>query len=142
MLRFIRMGVEPRELSVAVSLGILLGIIPVLGVTTILCAIPVFLFRLNMAAIQIANWAVYPLQLIFYVPFIHFGQNLFQRNLLPFSVREILEMVRADFWDTFARFWLAHLMGVAIWLLVSIPLYFLFFYLFRYLFRRLAKKYG
>lgn len=142
LLRFIRMGVSPRELAIAVSLGIILGIIPVLGVTTILCSIPVFLFRLNMAAIQIANWVVYPFQLLFYIPFIHFGQKLFGRDLLPFSVSEIIQMVRADFWDAFGRFWLAHLMGVCVWLLASIPLYFLSFYFFRFVFRRLTKKYA
>lgn len=58
----LRPGVTPERLALTLVLGITLGIIPMLGTTTILCALAATALGLNLPAIQLVNGVVYPLQ--------------------------------------------------------------------------------
>jgi uncharacterized protein (DUF2062 family) len=70
---WLRQGISPRRLALTLALGFAIGCIPVVGVPTVLCAALALLLRLNLPAIQAANYAVMPLQLVLIVPFIRFG---------------------------------------------------------------------
>ncbi len=69
-------GISPRRLALTLALGFAIGCIPVVGVPTVVCAALAFAFRLNFPAIQAANYAVMPLQLVLIVPFVRLGQRL------------------------------------------------------------------
>ena len=71
LMNFLKQGITPTKLALAVSLGFALGIFPVIGSTIILCTVFGFALRLNIPAIQLINGFVYPLQLILYIPFFH-----------------------------------------------------------------------
>ncbi len=139
LIRFLQQGISPEKLALTVVLGTAIGLIPVLGVSTILCAAVALYLRLNMAAIQLINYFIYPLQLILYVPFIRAGEMLFYGDpVFTSSVGEILDMVKVSWWVTVKQFWVSNLMGVAAWLIAMIPLSFLLYFLLLPLFRRLA----
>ncbi len=70
-------GMSLKKISFCIALGIALGIFPVLGTTTLLCTIAAFSLRLNIPVIQVANYGVYPLQLILLAPFYSAGSWLF-----------------------------------------------------------------
>jgi len=72
----LRQGVSPRELALCLALGTTIGLIPVLGVSTALCALVALLFRLNMPAIQLVNYLLTPLQLMLIIPLLRFGEHL------------------------------------------------------------------
>jgi len=76
LLALLRQGVTPRKLALSLALGVTLGLIPVLGVSTALCAVVALALRLNMPAIQLVNYLLTPLQLIFIIPFLRFGERL------------------------------------------------------------------
>ncbi|MGC9158793.1 MAG: DUF2062 domain-containing protein, partial [Terracidiphilus sp.] len=65
----LREGISPRRLALTLALGFAIGCIPVVGVTTALCALLALTLRLNFPAIQAANWAAMPLQILLIVPF-------------------------------------------------------------------------
>lgn len=67
-------GVSPRRLAVTLALGFAVGCIPVIGIPTVLCAGIALALRLNLPAIQVANYAAMPLQLALIVPFVRFGR--------------------------------------------------------------------
>jgi uncharacterized protein (DUF2062 family) len=56
----LRQGITPEKIALSIALGAVLGIFPVLGSTTILCAAAAFVLRLNLSAIQIVNFLIYP----------------------------------------------------------------------------------
>jgi uncharacterized protein (DUF2062 family) len=64
---------SPRRLALTLSLGFAIGCIPVVGVPTLLCAGLALALRLNLPAIQAANYLVMPLQLMLIVPFVRLG---------------------------------------------------------------------
>jgi uncharacterized protein (DUF2062 family) len=55
------------------ALGFAVGCIPVVGLPTLLCAALALMLRLNLPAIQAANYAAMPLQLALIVPFVRLG---------------------------------------------------------------------
>src|SRR5947209_172719 len=69
----LRMGASPEKLAWSIAAGLLIGINPLLGSTTLLCLAIAFIFRLNVAASQLGNHVVYPLQLLLLLPFIRLG---------------------------------------------------------------------
>ena len=75
--RWLHQGMSPRRLALTLALGFAIGCIPVLGVPTLLCAALALLLGLNQPAIQAANYAAMPLQLLLIVPFMRLGKWMF-----------------------------------------------------------------
>jgi len=74
---WLRQGISPRRLALTLALGFAVGCIPVVGIPTVLCAGLALALRLNLPAIQAANYAAMPLQLVLIVPFVRLGELLF-----------------------------------------------------------------
>jgi uncharacterized protein (DUF2062 family) len=74
---WLRQGITPRRLALTLSLGFAIGCIPVVGIPTAVCAGLALALRLNLPAIQAANYAVMPLQIALIVPFVRLGRWLF-----------------------------------------------------------------
>jgi uncharacterized protein (DUF2062 family) len=70
---WLRQGMSPRRLALTLSLGFAVGRIPVIGIPTLVCTALALALRLNLPAIQAANYAVMPLQLMLIVPFVRLG---------------------------------------------------------------------
>jgi hypothetical protein len=62
--------------------GAAIGVFPALGTTTALCALVAFIWRLNLPAIQIMNYFVYPIQLALILPFFSRGRDFIWRAAL------------------------------------------------------------
>jgi uncharacterized protein (DUF2062 family) len=45
----------------AISLGVIIGMFPVQGTTTIICTLVSILFRLNLVVLQLANYLSFPI---------------------------------------------------------------------------------
>jgi len=134
----IKQGVSPEKISLGMAWGIVLGIFPVLGLTTILCGLAALVFRLNLPAIQLVNFLVYPLQLVLLIPFFHLGDLLFQIEPLPLTAQELITLLQADLWGTIRAFWNTTLRAIVAWLLVSLPI----FLLLHFTLVRLIKTFG
>lgn len=138
VLGFLKAGVSPGQLAVAFSLGMVVGIIPLLGSTTLICTILAFSLRLNMPVLQLANYCVFPLQLLLFIPFFQMGGYLFDSSQVPVSVTQISEMFQADFLGAIQQFWFANLQALLVWLLLAVPLYLLLYFILLPLFKRIA----
>jgi uncharacterized protein (DUF2062 family) len=126
----IKQGVSPEKISLGMACGIILGVFPVLGSTTILCGLAAIIFRLNLPAVQLVNYMVYPLQLVLLIPFFHLGNLLFQVEPLPLSAQELITLLRSDLWGTVRAFWSTTLHAIVAWLLVSLPTFLLLHFVF------------
>lgn len=107
-------GVSASRLALALTLGIVIGIVPVLGVTTGLCALLAVALRLNQPAIQLANYIAYPLQLLLFIPFFQAGARLFGRPV-AFSFGQLQAELATDALGTIGRYLFDNLRGVAAW---------------------------
>lgn len=120
-------GIAPEKIALSLAAGIVLGVFPVLCSTTLLCAAAAVLFRLNLPAIQLANYFVYPLQLLLIVPFIRAGEFLFRAHALQLSLAQMMAMARANPLHAISALWIAGLHAVTAWLLVAPAMMFLLY---------------
>ena len=130
-------GVSPDRLALALALGGVVGVVPVLGTTTLLCAAVAAALRLNQPAIQVANYLAYPLQLALFIPFFQAGAWLFGQPPVPFTLGQLQAELSADVLGTIARYLVHDLRAVAAWALAALPAAGLLFLLLRALLRRL-----
>lgn len=140
VLSFLKQGMTPKKLALSLTLGFFLGLFPVIGVTTLLCMAVAFLFKLNMAAIQLANYIVYPLQIIFIIPLMKIGSLIVNINPIPYTIDELLEMMGSNFYGTLEIIWIATLMGVLAWAVLLTPITLLLYFILKSAFIRLAKE--
>jgi len=119
--RQLTQGVTPGALALALALGITLGVLPLLGLTTIACAVAAAALRLNQPAIQVANYAAYPLQLLLYVPFFRVGAWLFGAPAPSITLSEVRAELAADMWGTMGHYAWANVRAVGAWAVVAIP---------------------
>ena len=66
-------GNSPRRLALTLALGFTIGCFPVVGIPTAICAVLALGLRLNLPAIQAANYVVMPRQLVLIVRFVRLG---------------------------------------------------------------------
>lgn len=89
VLRQLRGGVTPRRLAWSLALGMVIGINPSVGLTTVIVVILAWAFGLNQIASQIGSHVVAPLHLLLFIPFIQLGVHVFHTRRLPLSREQI-----------------------------------------------------
>lgn len=125
----LKQGLTPLELARALSLGAVIGIIPLLGVTVILCALLAKILRLNPLAIQVTNYAVYPLQFILLIPFFRLGEKIYGAPEIPLNLTQMTELLSHQPKQFFAQFLMTGIHGFTAWFLCSLPLFFFLKYI-------------
>ena len=70
-------GISPERLALTLALGFAIGCLPMIGIPTALCLVIAFGLRLNVPAIQVANYAAMPLQIALIFPFVRLGSWMF-----------------------------------------------------------------
>jgi uncharacterized protein (DUF2062 family) len=119
LLNLLRQGVNPEKIALSVALGVMLGVFPVLGATTALCALAAFAWQLNLPAIQVVNYFVYPLQIALLIPFFRLGERLFRAPHLPLSVPQIYAMIHANMGNAIRLMWTTTWHAIVVWCLVA-----------------------
>jgi len=70
-------GISPERLALTLALGFAIGCLPMIGIPTALCMVIALGLRLNVPAIQAANYAAMPLQIVLIFPFVRLGGWMF-----------------------------------------------------------------
>ena len=120
ILALLRMGATPHTLAWSIAVGMLVGINPVLGTTTLLCLAVSFSFRLNVVASQIANHAMFPLELVLVVPFIHLGSRVFHTAEMPLSPHMFLLAARTAPLALTRQLWTWEWHAFVLWVAISV----------------------
>jgi uncharacterized protein (DUF2062 family) len=121
LLAELRQGTSPEALSAAVTVSFALAIVPMIGVTTVLCAIAGRVFRLNHVVMQLVNHACYPLQFLLLVPFVRLGERLVGAAPIALSPAAMIEGLHQSFSGFVAQFGWAYVHGLIGWAL-TVPL--------------------
>lgn len=138
VLALLKRGISPSKLALSLVLGFVLGVFPVVGSTSVLCGVAAFALRLNLPAIQLVNYLVYPLQLLLFIPFMRLGEWLLGVGQLPLSVAEIATLVEAQGFAAFDQLWRAAMHAIVAWFMIAPMLGALLYVILRLMFCRLA----
>jgi uncharacterized protein (DUF2062 family) len=119
LLALLRQGMAPDRLALCVALGIVIGNIPILGLSTVLCTAIALVFRLNLPAIQLVQAAMAPSQLLLIIPFVRLGEWIVQAPPQAVSVKEGMTLVSQGVLHAVVVLWQAILHAGLAWLLVA-----------------------
>ena len=130
-------GLTPETLALSFATGLVLGVFPIIGATTILCFLAGAVFRLNHVALQLANHLAYPLQIPLILAFVRLGESLVRAPHVTFDPLALARHFQRDAVGFLREFSLTGLHGILGWSLVAPPLLLALFLLLRPLLRRL-----
>ena len=136
----LKQGVTPEKLALTVALGLVLGIFPILGATTLLCGFAAIALRLNQPVIQLVNYFAYPVQLALIIPIYQAGEKLFGNAPIPLSIPLIFERFRADFGQFLRDFGTIAVQGIVVWCILAPVLVAALYFTTRPLLRKLARR--
>jgi hypothetical protein len=121
ILQLLTQGITPEKIALSLAFGIMLGIFPVAGTTTLLCLLASLLFRLNVPAVQLVNFLVYPLWFALLIPFIRVGERLFGAPPLAMTAIQMLALAHANLPHSISVLWLTAVRAAAAWMLIGPP---------------------
>jgi hypothetical protein len=107
-------------LAWSIAAGLLIGINPLVGTTTLLCLAAAFSFRLNLVSSQIANHAMFPVELALAIPFIRLGSRVFHTQAMPLSPRVFLHAVRTEPLALTRQMWLWEWHALVVWAAMAV----------------------
>ncbi|MGJ8633086.1 MAG: DUF2062 domain-containing protein [Luteolibacter sp.] len=118
----LKQGTSPERLSWSVSLGITLGIFPIMGSTSIVCLIAGHLLKLNQPVLHLFKTLTYPIHLPLILVFIHLGEKMNGVPPTPFSIIELVAQFKESPTRFAKDFGMAALYGVEAWAITAVIL--------------------
>ena len=112
----LRQGISPEKIALTIALGIVLGVTPVLGSTTLLCTLAAIALGLNLPAIQLVNGVVYPLQFILLIPFYRLGARIFGASASTISLGGVAALIKAGVGHAITTLWVVTMHALVAWL--------------------------
>jgi uncharacterized protein (DUF2062 family) len=140
LLALLRQGMAPERLALCVAIGIGVGSIPVLGVSTILCAAIALIFRLNLPAMQVVQWAMAPIQLLLIIPFVRLGEWLVHARPQPVTIKAGFALMAQGVGHAVVVLWDAIVHATFAWVLVAPVVIFSIYKALTPVFRRAAAE--
>ena len=122
-LALLRMGATPEKLAWSIALGLVIGVNPLLGSTTLLCLALAAGFRLNIAASQLANHLMYPVELLLIVPFLTLGARVFHTGPIPLSPKVLFSEARAHPFALIKSLWVWEWHALILWAAAAVILF-------------------
>lgn len=142
LLALLRQGIAPDRLALCVALGVVVGNIPILGVSTILCTVIALVFRLNLPAIQLVQAVMAPSQVLLIIPFVRLGEWLLRVPPQPLSIKEGLDLLARGAGHAIVVLWDAILHAGLAWIVVAPFAVYSFYKLLTPVFARAAAQIG
>jgi len=128
-------GTSPHELALTLALGIVVGCLPLVWGSTLICALLALRLGLNQPGIQAANYLAYPLQIALFVPFYRMGATIFPWGP-SVSAQLLAQGLKRDVRGNVALLAVSIVKAVAAWLLVAPPVALLLYVVLRVAFSR------
>jgi hypothetical protein len=114
-----KQGIDPGRLALALALGATFGVAPCLWGSTLACALVAARFGLNQGAIQLANYLVFPLQLLLFLPFVQLGRALFAPSARALDFEALHVVFSQDAFAAAHSLGLANLQAIGAWALLA-----------------------
>lgn len=89
LLRLLRGGITPRRMAWSLAFGMVVGINPSVGLTTLFVVLVAWICGLSKVASLIGTHVVAPLHLLLFIPFIEVGVHLFHTRRLPMDRKQL-----------------------------------------------------
>lgn len=136
----LKQGSTPEKLAMSLCMGAVLGCFPILGTATLLCIIFAQVFKLNHVAVQISNYAVYPLHILLVVPFLYAGNAAFGYDKVMFNVNDMVMNFETDPQIFFQTYLGVIIRACLVWAIFAVIVGLLLYFPLKISMRKLSKK--
>lgn len=131
VLELFRQGLTPKELALSISVGALVGVLPLFGVSTIITTALAIRLKFNLPLALFFTYAVGPIHLLLFIPFIRIGESIYHIKHELLSIDTIRSAFRADYMEAIKDLGLELTCGVTGWSIAAIPAAFVLYLLIR-----------
>ena len=114
-------GLSSEKLAFSITIGIVCGIFPVIGTTTILSLLLTLLFRQNLLVVQSVQWIIALIQILLIIPFMRFGAYLLNQEILPINIEQIRLAFQPGMLAGIKTIGIFHLYAIFTWTILVIP---------------------
>ena len=123
LVNLLKQGMDPSRLSLALTSGAIIGVFPILGIATVVCRGIAAFFRLNHPAIQLANYVVFPMQLVLFFPFLTLEETVTGNSLDEISKTKLVETFNLGFLPAVEELTQYFMLASLGWTLALMPLF-------------------
>ncbi|MDO7851508.1 DUF2062 domain-containing protein [Hymenobacter convexus] len=143
LLDLLKAGLTPSQLALTVALGAAVGVVPLLGVTTVLSAAVALRLRLNVAAMQLVTHLMTFFQLALLIPLLRAGARLLGQGaqVEHLTLPALRQLIEHEGWQAIGKLlWRAELGALLLWAVACVPLVAVIYFVLRVVFRRVLAK--
>jgi uncharacterized protein (DUF2062 family) len=126
-------------LALSISIGIIGGAFPVLGLASYICLLLTLSLKQNIIIVQVVNWLVYPIQILLLIPFMKLGNAIFGGGDITLTFHQVVIAFQSGILNGIKLIGIISLYGIIAWVVIAIPTLFILYSLFLLLFRNIKK---
>ena len=133
-------GIDPHHLSLTFLFAVLVGLIPVWGVSSIILTFLAFRFQLNLVLIQFISWLMIPLQFFSMYFFFQLGNEWMGEQSKPIDWAMFKAVWEKGFIETLYFIYQMHVNAFLLWLGMSVLAGLLFYPILKWVFSKFKKR--
>lgn len=132
-------GIPSEKLALSVSIGIIGGTFPIIGLASVVCLILTLLFKQNIVIVQVTNYLVYPLQIILLLPLLRIGNSVLASNHIELTLNQIVSAFQIGVLHGINELGIILLYGALAWVVVAGPALLILYLIFLVFFKRVKQ---
>ena len=129
-------GATPEGLALCCAIGVMIGNFPIMGTTTIICALLGLYLELNQPVLQLANYMMLIPQLIMIPIFLWIGETLTGSSHISLNPQQLMQDFMAAPLLFFRNFGMAAVHTLIAWALIAPFMGLTTYFIMRFVFRR------
>lgn len=133
-------GLTAHDLALSVTIGVVSGLFPVFGATTLLSILLTFLFRQNLIVVQSVQWLLGLIQVILIIPFMQIGAFLLSQPEIVINTEQINIAFEPGILAGIRTLGIYHLYAILSWSVLILPSGIVSYFAFLKVFQRAASR--
>ncbi len=110
-------GTDPHQLSLTFIFAVLIGLIPIWGVSSLILTFLALRLRLNLVLIQSISWLITPFQLMFMYFFFQLGNEIMGEQAEPIDLEKLKNVWEQGWLHTIHFVYQMHVYAFLLWLM-------------------------
>jgi len=116
-----RKGLTAESLAFSITIGIISGLFPVIGATTLISVLLTLLFRQNILVVQSVQWILGLLQVMLIIPFMKLGAVILNQQAVHINMHQINLAFQTGFFSGIRTIGVFQLYAILTWIILAIP---------------------
>jgi uncharacterized protein (DUF2062 family) len=129
-------GLTAESLAFSITIGIIAGLFPVIGATTLISVLMTLLFRQNILVVQSVQWILGLLQVMLIIPFMKLGAVILNQQAVHINMHQINLAFQTGFFSGIRTVGIFQLYAILTWIILAIPASVISYFAFKTLFRK------